>query len=560
MHQGLVVSLLLAGVGVGVASCQGKKNNAVVPVPQEVHAPLIPQNTLPQSGGAPAAVPVPSAPAPVPPSRCTLPVVAQPPADAQVVVVGDGVDPHSCRDANLIEKYQGAVAKQNGDSGAIVVKFSCGPHPVVIQLGAPLVIKKDTFIYGDGLVTLDGRSQNVIVTTLPGKSLVLNKITFTNGHSNTSGHALFFAGGSSPSGSLATLYLAQVAFDSQKSDANDTREGVGGGAVAIGKMARVVVSESTFRNNYSANAGALVVPRGPVEIINSSFEDNGTNAFGDAGAVAVVAVAGDPVLPQKILFCGNRFVNNTADRSGGALWISLQPQDEVLIQRSFFQENKAQGHAKPQDNELDKIGFGGAILAFGGGLVRVEESTFARNASGMGGGGVAFLTPGQITNSTFFENKTMNTNVPQAGFGGGLFTKSPLTLTNVTLVGNEAGRTAGGIYGTSVTAFNSVLARNRVISPAGAAKAHCFVPFLGGSAKNFQFPSDGATAPSCGNSAVIADPLFDAGLSGASAWPPVIVFSSSSSLRGAGQRCPPVDQRGLTRAGRCDVGAWQAEN
>ncbi len=172
----------------------------------------------------------------------------------------------------------------------------------------------------------------------------------------------------------------------------------------------------------------------------------------------------------------------------------------------------------------------------------VANSYFQGNTSGDYGGAIRVDTgTATVVNSTFVNNSAVY-------YGGALESKGTLTVINSTFSGNNSSWGGGAIYheGTPVTVRNSVFAR-------GTSGANCsgFGSYGGGN--NL---SDDGTCPG------IADPagvLLGAPGNYGGSTPTMPLLPGSAAIDGADPAyCPALDQRGMSRVGTCDIGAYES--
>ncbi|MCE9563151.1 MAG: hypothetical protein K8U57_14000, partial [Planctomycetes bacterium] len=156
---------------------------------------------------------------------------------------------------------------------------------------------------------------------------------------------------------------------------------------------------------------------------------------------------------------------------------------------------------------LSRMIITGGLAPFGGGGVlnngtlTLTDSTLAGNTATFGGGGVFNNGTATVTNCTIFGN--------DAVFGGGVFDNGTLSLTNCTVTGNAAAETGGGVLNNgTLTLTNTIVASQKVGSDIS-----------------------GSVTLGAGS------PAIDAGIS-----------------TGA----PTNDQRGKSRVGGVDIGAFES--
>jgi hypothetical protein len=282
-------------------------------------------------------------------------------------------------------------------------------------------------------------------------SLTLNRVTVRNGRWPTG------RGGAVTGGSALTTIIDSV-FSGNSSD--------WGGAVYMGQGS-VIVRGSRFEGNSAKrSSGALYGHRGVI-VENSVFESNRATE-GGTGAVGVGA-------GHVLQISDSSFLRNEAVFDGGA---AVGPT--VNVTRSWFHGNRARS--------------GGAVQAF---TLNMSHTTVSDNtATELGGGVVITATGGAlgvISDSTFTGNK--------AHSGGGI--AGDLKLTNVTVSGNQAVHTGGGIWvnghftGNNVTITNNALTNSHSTAGGGAHFVGWQPIFLANSVIAGNFSGVNGRAPDC---------------------------------------------------------------
>ena len=207
----------------------------------------------------------------------------------------------------------------------------------------------------------------------------------------------------------------------------------------------------------------------------------------------------------------------------------------------------------------NNVGRGGAIQLSGGNLT-LDSTTIARNTSPVQGGGL-WVNNNKSTTSVNIINSTFSENTAEQDAGGGIYflvsdTKR-VQITNSTLVNNRAGRDAGAIWTSGktrdVTLKNTLFAGNTATNTRqGNTNFQLkdgggnFVETLAGN----KGPSVTATAEYVGDLKLgplqlIGDDLVHPLLAGS----PAI----NTGVSGA----PTTDQRGVSREGKPDAGAYE---
>jgi hypothetical protein len=224
------------------------------------------------------------------------------------------------------------------------------------------------------------------------------------------------------------------------------------------------------------------------------------------------------------------------------------------------------------DNEAFDSGYGGGIYVEEGEL-EVIDSTIAHNRnSGDGGGICAYDSVITIENSTIANNTTDTSLYPGSpgwgAYGGGMeiYGGPQLTLVNVTITGNKVidgnGGDDGNGAGISAGEFDAYEIVNTIIYGNIAEEVSEFgqctetLESLGhnieqaepeGEPRCFEEPTDLITDPQLG-------PLAN---NGGETDTVALAATSPAIHAGDAALCPSADQRGVARAGGCDIGAFQ---
>ena len=352
----------------------------------------------------------------------------------------------------------------------------------------------------------------------------------------------------------------------------------GGGLLNNG--GQVTLSDSRLASNTVVHGygGGLVSTQGTVILRSSTLAGNtGGGTFGVLGG-GLTMLGGTLTITDSTI-AGN--VASGPTSNGGGVYAS---EALVEIVHSTLADNRVNGH----------IFSAGGGLAMLGGTLTITNSTIAGNSVGAqapSGGGLAIgtLTQGTITNSTIAGNVAGG----GAGSGGGISNSGALTITNSTLTNNSAGSLFGGHGGGisnsgALTITNSTLANNSASGmPGSLFGGHGGGLSSGGvgssvALQNTILALNTATAgtdPDCmgpitslGNNLIgdptgctltlqpsdlTGDPGFDAftddGTPGNGHFP--LLPTSPAIGAGNAAACPPTDQLGQPRGGRCDIGA-----
>lgn len=231
---------------------------------------------------------------------------------------------------------------------------------------------------------------------------------------------------------------------------------------------------------------------------------------------------------------------------------------------------------------------GNAAAQHGGGLFAsrsvpsLSNMTFTGNTAGANGGGVALYIDAHST----LSNVTLNGN--SAVSGGAIFNSSSNpTLVNVTISGNSASNSGGAILntGSSPSLTNVTVTGNSAYYTGGMYSYYASTItvknsiFWGNTSPNFNPQNTIMTHPS-GNPTVtfsycsiqggcpdgtcdnlFGDPIVGTlGSYGGTTQTVPLLPGSAAINAGDAASCPVADQRGITRTGGCDLGAFEARS
>ena len=185
-----------------------------------------------------------------------------------------------------------------------------------------------------------------------------------------------------------------------------------GGGGGIHDSRRPIVTNCTFVDNHARYGGGMVI-----------------NIFGASSLVIPVADC--------------TFIRNTADDSGGGLWLRVSQPNGVALTNCIFNGNVATNK-------------GGGMYNVSGGPV-VTNCTFASNTAAVGGGMNNEFSRPRITYCDFIANSATS-------LGGGMFNLFFLdrTVTDCLFDGNTADDFGGAVFnsGSDPTLINCTFSRN----------------------------------------------------------------------------------------------------
>ncbi|MFP3939073.1 MAG: choice-of-anchor Q domain-containing protein, partial [Thermoanaerobaculia bacterium] len=330
-------------------------------------------------------------------------------------------------------------------------------------------------------------------------------------------------------------------------------DALGGGIFSNGGSVTLREGTVVEGNETGSDGGGIATSNGAVlQVSESSILDNSSS---DSGGGA--ALFDSQAIVQDSLIAGN-----VADFSGGGLTLFGVSGSSLVstIERTAIRDNTAA--ADPP--QFASAG-GGAIAVdgFGADSLEIVGSELSGNQV-LGSSGNSFGGAVMVARAVSVRNSTVSGNsAPRGGGFGWNADSATLTLNNVTLFGNASTLDQGADIGTfsdtgAVTATNTVFA-----SPAQG--DHCDPTSPPGSIDGSNLVQPGG---SCG-SAVPGDPKLGAladnggsgpGLPGGGFTRTHAIVSDASAARDspAAAACEVDDQRGVARAGACDLGAYES--
>jgi hypothetical protein len=290
--------------------------------------------------------------------------------------------------------------------------------------------------------------------------------------------------------------------------------GSGGGLLNQGGT--VAIARTLFTGNRALSGGGLANYCGTATIAQTMFTGNFAGGSGGGGLINVFSSTppGTGCPGAQVFITTTTFVGNTITAGGGSA-LNNGLGGIVTITQSSFVHNQAM--AQP---------FASGTLNNEGAMF-LQNTTLAGNGGGGGGGGLVNSAVGTaiLMSTTVADNRA----VPGRGRGAGLFNGvgGQLVLLNTILARNT-------VEGQGPDCFGPVtsLGTNLVGDPTG-----CTITFQ---------PTDLTGDPGLGD-------FTDDGTPGNGHVP--LLPGSQAIDAGNDAFCPPTDQLGQPRVGRCDIGA-----
>lgn len=300
----------------------------------------------------------------------------------------------------------------------------------------------------------DGESGAGVRVLNASGNITVTDVTFIDNESPSSG------------GGLAVTDSGNVTITGGLARGNDAG-GVGrGGAIAVHSSGTVDVHGGWYEDNTADEGGALsVVESGELTIDQgAAFVDNHSAILGGAVLVNQLNTLRNDVTIESSVFRDNSSANGGAVMVNGAGAVTVT--DATLFDDNDAEGGHGGGLAVNAAASVDLTDTqwtgndalesnGGAVSIVGSGAVLVDLALFTQNRA-QNGGAIAVRAPldgGTITvaNSMIADNTANSTTVPTAGLGGGLWIEenlsSPIDIIGNTFSANEAHGSITGLGG-----------------------------------------------------------------------------------------------------------------
>jgi predicted outer membrane repeat protein len=345
---------------------------------------------------------------------------------------------------------------------------------------------------------------------------------------------------------FGTLKAIDTTFRNNHAESQD--HDVGGGAIYAGGLTEAVLSGCTFTGNSGSIGGGVLSRSTNLRVVDSVFVENTATTwaesgqYGNGGGLYIDRLWMDN--PVDFVICGSIFETNHAKVHGSALFSYNLEGTDALFDRCTFGNN----------DMTDSPGGGTGTVYHQGVPLRLQGSTFMGNSTGSHAGGL-FLgggTDAEVTNCTFYDNTTPgNAGALWAGNG-------TVEVTNCTFADNDADYGPAIFKGQSGTVtLSNVIMANNTTANAWSALA-CHETFLDGGG-NVQWPdvkNNGNADTPCAGGVIFGDPqLSPPSDNGGTTW--TMALPGGSPAIDVASKCPDVDQRGMSRVGPCDSGAYE---
>ncbi len=309
-------------------------------------------------------------------------------------------------------------------------------------------------------------------------------------------------------------------------------------------------------------------------------------ATGDLDITADITLTGAGVDQTTINAAG---VDRIFDvQIGGSLTVSDLKLQGGEVTTGVFENGGALRIAAGATVTASDVEFSGNTARAGGaisniGTLNLYDSTVDSNSSAFQGGGIDSTGTATLERVTVSDNTNTGSQgggirVGNGGFtatnltvsgnssasdGGGIYTLRPITLVNATITDNTA-TWGSGIYtqgAGSVDLSNTIVAGNNTSSDVYGAFISSNNNLIGNVGINATGLSNGVNGDQVGSSGSLIDPLLGALQdNGGPTFTHALLAGSLAIDAGNNTGAPAVDQRGLTRIGTVDIGAYELES
>jgi hypothetical protein len=378
--------------------------------------------------------------------------------------------------------------------------------------------------------------------------------TLTVAGSRISGNSANFGGG---------IYCASSTLTVIGCDLHANSAAIGGGIYS--GSGTLTVTGSTLSANSAGTGGGIDSADSTLTVTDCDLH---ANSAGNGGGIF-------KSFGGTVMVTGSTLRANNSTAGGGGIYVlgTLTVTDSTLGANSA----RVGGGIFSASSTLTVIGCdlstnsadnGGGIYNYIGGTLTVSGTTLGANSASLGGGIYNEYGTLTVTNCTFNGNSASSS-------GGGIYNAvdsvygGALTVTSCTLSGNSASSSGGGIYsearGTllySLGLGNTILAGNS--SPDGpdinaSVQASSRYNLVGNGDGTLTGISNGSQGNQIGTPASPIDPgLLPLGDYGGPTYTMALLPGSPALDAGDPAQAGSPDQRGVTRSGGVNIGAFQA--
>ena len=297
-------------------------------------------------------------------------------------------------------------------------------------------------------------------------------------------------------------------------------------------------------NERLVTVGGLTRPERTVTFSGLTLTDGfASTGFGGAIYSATYNCAADLVLDAVAI------VDNQAGGNGGGVAVESSPGTDLCPSaKSAGKVTTTTTGPLPSSTVTPPPKLGGSVV--------VRNSTIAQN-EGANGGGI-FFEPNSATADLEIVNSTIADNTASNRGGGVVTCCTPTTITNTTIVGNEAANPSantGGIFSSGSTTLSSTIVSGNVIELSSGSKATTASDLYNDSFGGFDAghsligTTTGATVTEnpAGTNLIGVDPQLGALGNNGGPTPTMLPANSSPAIDAGTANSLNTDQRGLAR-------------
>ena len=330
-----------------------------------------------------------------------------------------------------------------------------------------------------------------------------------------------------------------------------------------------VTSGSQLKDALSSvtNGGVISIDADITDAVSSStisssksftIEGNGhkiTQASNERAPIRISA-SGTTITVKNLAFDGNGYSSNLS-YGGGAI---ASYRGAIVVDNCIFENYYSSG---------GNYG-GGAILAQNSSSsVTVSNSSFINNRSNYHGGAIYTGGRSTITNSTFYGNSSTRD-------GGAIYANSGGTIVNCTIVGNTSTRDGGGVRNNSSSSGSQTQLRNNIVIGNNCGSSYSGKDIYRANDQGYNLIGDAVslsvtntnTKTNVANTGWLdtGAPKDNGGIPDKLPLQPTIALiptadspaiNTGSSATVNSVSIPTTDQRGYTRIGAPDIGAYE---
>lgn len=267
--------------------------------------------------------------------------------------------------------------------------------------------------YGDRPLTIDANEKSRIFSISDHSEVALGGLTIMKGYSSDFGGGIYSAG---------DLTITSCNITENSAYSSHSYYDNGGGVYSSGTL---TVTDSAFIKNTAAGGGGIAFAGVQLTVKDSVIRENVTSGGG-----------GGILMWNGTAMVTNCLINKNLGGGGISVYDGTLTLDNSTITEHIS---------------------GGGIFIESGTLIVTNDSLISRNTSSYSGGGIygdSFSTL-MIANSTIIENTSTDFD------GGGGIYGSTLTVTNCTIVRNNAAGSGAGIYGETLTVTDCTISENK---------------------------------------------------------------------------------------------------